>query len=79
MSSDRPQNGMDEGPRIRLDQFLKLNGWVGSGGQAKLVIQAGDVIVDGQVERRRGRQLRGGERVAFARQVAVVDPEQLRP
>jgi ribosome-associated protein len=43
---------------IRLDQFLKLVGAVGSGGQAKVLIQGGDVQVNGQVETRRGRKLK---------------------
>ena len=43
---------------IRLDQFLKLIGAVGSGGQAKLLIQSGAVQVNGQVETRRGRKLK---------------------
>ena len=42
---------------IKLDQFLKLAQVVGSGGQAKQLIQAGLVTVNGEVERRRGRKL----------------------
>lgn len=48
---------------IKLDQFLKLAGVVQTGGQAKLLIQAGEVEVNGQVETRRGRQLIMGDRV----------------
>ena len=36
---------------IRLDQFLKWQGWVSTGGEAKLRIQAGDVSVNGAVDR----------------------------
>ena len=32
---------------MRLDQFLKWQGWVATGGEAKLRIQAGDVSVNG--------------------------------
>ena len=46
---------------IRLDQFLKLAGAVGTGGQAKLLIQDGLVRVNGEVETRRRRQLRPGD------------------
>jgi ribosome-associated protein len=46
---------------IRLDQFLKLMQVVPTGGQAKLKIQAGEVSVNGAVERRRGRKLRPGD------------------
>lgn len=42
---------------IRLDQALKLSGVVQTGGQAKLLIQAGRVKVDGVVETHRGRKI----------------------
>jgi ribosome-associated protein len=45
---------------IRLDQFLKWSGAVETGGEAKLLIQAGRVLVDGQVDTRRGRTLQRG-------------------
>lgn len=48
---------------IRLDQFLKWAGIVGTGGQAKILITGGRVKVNGQVEVRRGRRLRPGDRV----------------
>jgi len=48
---------------IRLAQFLKLCGAAQTGGHAKLLIQEGKVVVDGDVETRRGRKLLGGERV----------------
>lgn len=50
---------------IRLDQFLKLTGLVETGGQAKLVIQAGEVLVNGEVETRRRRQLNVGDIVQW--------------
>ncbi|NMB46898.1 MAG: RNA-binding S4 domain-containing protein [Firmicutes bacterium] len=46
---------------IKLEQLLKLAGVTGTGGQAKLLIQAGEVLVNGSDERRRGRQLRAGD------------------
>jgi ribosome-associated protein len=48
---------------IRLAQFLKLSGVIDSGGDAKLRIAAGEVSVNGEVELRRGRQLRHGDTV----------------
>ena len=65
---------MDE-PYLKLDQFLKWAGAVESGGQAKMVIQAGQVMVNGEVENRRGRKLRKGDSVAFNEQSWVVDTE----
>jgi ribosome-associated protein len=38
-------------------------GWVATGGEAKLRIQGGDVFVNGDLEQRRGRQLKAGDRV----------------
>lgn len=46
---------------IKLDQFLKLAGVVRSGGEAKILIQSGQVLVNGEVETRRGRKLRHGD------------------
>jgi ribosome-associated protein len=60
------------GEVIRLGQLLKLVGLVDNGGEAKVRIQGGEVLVNGQVETRRGRQLQQGDRVEFAgRQVEV--------
>lgn len=63
---------------MRLDQFVKWQGWVGTGGEAKLRIQAGDVSVNGAVEQRRGRQLQNGDRVQLGLEVASVE-EPLQP
>lgn len=51
---------------IRLGQFLKLAGLVEHGADAKDVVAAGEVTVNGRVETRRGRQLAGGDVVAVA-------------
>lgn len=50
---------------IRLGQLLKLANLVEDGAQAKELIAAGVVTVDGEVETRRGRQLRPGAVVAL--------------
>ena len=57
---------------IRLGQFLKLAGFVDSGADAKPLIQAGRVSVNGSVETQRGRQLHAGDTVAVAGRVARV-------
>jgi len=46
---------------IELAQFLKLQRVVGSGGEAKLLVQSGQVLVNGQVETRRGGKLQTGD------------------
>ncbi|MEM9825125.1 MAG: RNA-binding S4 domain-containing protein [Planctomycetota bacterium] len=56
-----------------MADFLKWTGWCDTGGQAKAVIQAGEVCVNGQIETRRRRQLFDGDRVRFGGQEAVVD------
>lgn len=57
---------------IRLGQFLKLAGMVGTGGEAKRLIQSGQVLVNGEVETRRKRQLHAGDEVAVGDQVYIV-------
>lgn len=51
---------------IRLGQFLKLANLVDDGMEAKIVVQAGEVQVNGETETRRGRQLFDGDEVRFA-------------
>lgn len=63
----------DEQPTIRLDQFLKSQGIVSTGGQAKLLIQDGAVTVNGEVEMRRRRQLRPGDVVTLGDEQATVE------
>jgi ribosome-associated protein len=46
---------------MTLSQALKASDAVGSGGEAKVVIQGGEVRVNGEVETRRGRKLREGD------------------
>jgi ribosome-associated protein len=48
---------------IRLGQLLKLAGVVEDGGSARTLIEDGQVSVDGEVERRRGRQVHPGSAV----------------
>lgn len=62
---------------IKLDQFLKQMQVVGTGGQAKLMIQDGEVNVNGEVETRRGRKLVAGDRVEVDGQTWVVDLSEL--
>ena len=46
---------------MRLDDVLKRAGLVGTGGQAKVWIQDGQVLVNGQVETRRRKQIFVGD------------------
>jgi ribosome-associated protein len=57
---------------IRLGQLLKLAGVVDDGGMARVVIENGEVTVDGAVEMRRGAQVRPGQSVTYAGDVLTV-------
>ncbi len=50
---------------IRLGQALKLAGMVSSGIEAKIVIQEGQVTVNGETELRRGKKLHDGDIVSY--------------
>jgi ribosome-associated protein len=59
------------GDMIRLGQLLKLAGVVGGGGEAKELLASTPVVVNGEPDARRGRQLHPGD-------VVVVGEEELR-
>jgi ribosome-associated protein len=59
---------------ITLGQALKASNVVGSGGEAKVLIQGGEVRVNGEVERRRGRRLREGDVVEVGDERLEVRP-----
>ena len=48
---------------ITLGQFLKLADIIHSGGEAKFYLQEHKVIIDGEVDQRRGRKLYPGDEV----------------
>ena len=58
-------------PTIHLDQFLKTCG-VATGGQAKRMIQGGEILVNDEIETRRRKQLRAGDEVTLDEVVYVV-------
>jgi ribosome-associated protein len=60
---------------IKLDQFLKWVNAVPTGGEAKVLIQIGEVSVNGEVETRRGRKLVEGDRVSVAGEEFLVSLE----
>ena len=51
---------------MKLDQFLKWNSIVSTGGEAKMLINSGQVSVNGEIEKRRGRKLKIGDVVKFS-------------
>jgi ribosome-associated protein len=60
-------------PVIRLGQFLKLVGLVATGGEAKHLIQSGQIEVNGEVETRRKRQLVPGDTVTLGEREVTVE------
>lgn len=59
---------------IRLGQFMKFAGLLDSGGDVKEAIIDGYVTVNGEVDRRRGRQLQIGDVVGFEGRRVRVSP-----
>ena len=61
----------DSEPTIDLAQFLKTCG-VETGGQAKHLIQGGEILLNGKVETRRRKKLRVGDEVTLFDDVFIV-------
>ena len=61
-------------PYIKLDSFLKAENAVSSGGEAKVIIAEGHILVNGEVELRRGRKLYPGDRVVYGKRTFLVEP-----
>lgn len=64
---------------IRLDDLLKLQGCVSTGGHAKIVIQNGEVTVNGQICTMRGKKIRPGDQVEFNGQRFLVTEHEGDP
>lgn len=60
------------GAGIRLGQLLKLAGIADSGGEAKELLAAGGVLVDGAAETRRGRMVGDGALVSAGGETVIV-------
>ncbi|MGL4523257.1 MAG: S4 domain-containing protein YaaA [Bacilli bacterium] len=48
---------------ITLGQLLKLEGYIGTGGAAKWFLEEQDVLVNGELETRRGKKLYKGDSI----------------
>ena len=68
---------MDE-PYIELNSFLKIKNQATTGGQAKILIRSGTVLVNGQVETRNRKKLIVGDQVTINNTVLVVEKEVVR-
>ena len=58
---------------MKLDQFLKWQNLVSSGGEAKIFIKSGSVKVNGEIETRRGRKLNKGDKVMFLKNELIFE------
>ena len=57
---------------IKLQDLMKFANMVSSGGEAKILIQAGEVSVTGEPCLQRGRKLRPGDMVSFRGKTCAV-------
>ena len=62
---------------IKLDAMLKFAGLVETGGEAKLLIQQGQVQVNGETCTQRGKKLRPGDTVTFMENTWLVSQEDV--
>ena len=58
---------------IELNNLIKLLGWVATGGEAKVRIKEGEVLVNDLVEIRVRKKVRKGETVTFAEDTCKVE------
>jgi ribosome-associated protein len=64
------------GDYIQLDQLLKAASLVSSGGEAHILVDQGQVKVDGQVESRKRAKLRPGQRVECGGEIITLTAEE---
>ncbi|HBB19563.1 MAG: RNA-binding S4 domain-containing protein [Ruminococcus sp.] len=57
---------------IKLDALLKFSGLADTGGEAKILVQEGQVTVNGEVCTMRGKKIRPGDRVAIIGEEEVI-------
>ncbi len=58
---------------IKLDALLKFASLVGSGGEAKMLIQDGQILVNGEVCTMRGKKIRSGDKVSYNDKEVVIE------
>lgn len=65
-----------KGEYIELCKLLKLENWVGGGGEAKHVIAEGYVLVNGEVETRKRKKIYNQDIVEFQNESVCVQTEK---
>ena len=57
---------------ITLQSVLKVANVISTGGMAKIFLEDNDVLVNGEVEKRRGRKLYSGDKIEFEKVEIVI-------
>lgn len=57
---------------IKLDSLMKFSGLAQTGGEAKLLIQSGQVLVNGEVCTMRGKKMRDGDKAQYEDRIVEV-------
>ncbi len=71
MKAEKVKLGENE-DYIRLDNLLKFSGLTETGGHSKIVIQQGEVKVNGEICTMRGKKMRKGDTAEYGRKTAEV-------
>ena len=58
---------------ITLQSLLKVANVISTGGMAKMFLEENEVLVNGELENRRGRKLYSGDKVEFENKVFTVE------
>ncbi len=58
---------------ITLNNFLKIIGVISTGGEAKMFLMSNDVYVNDELESRRGRKLKKGDKIKIYNQEFIID------
>ena len=67
------QNIKIKGEYIKLDSLLKFANLVSSGGEAKILIADGQVLVNNEICTQRGKKLRSGDIISLANETVVIE------
>ncbi len=57
---------------IELNKLLKVLSWVGTGGEAKIRVKGGEVIVNDEIETRLRKKLVSGDIIKFDNQLVTI-------
>ena len=75
MSSSAPRVVHVRAFPIELGQLLKFAGLGGTGGEIKSAIKDGHVLLNGEVETRRGKKLSAGDKITLGAETVIVQLE----